>query len=306
MAAGAVLLMAFGGPTRPEEIRPFLAQVLEGRAVPTERIEEVARHYEAIGGRSPLNDLTFRQAAALEAALAAAGTPLPVHVGLRHSTPSLAAAVWTMAEAGIRSAIGVILAPHATEASRERYTREVDAAQAALGARAPHVRYVPSWHTHPGFVGAVADAAAEALAALPAERREGATLLFTAHSVPVAMAEPSPYVAEVAASAGAVAARLGSTRWEVAYQSRSGHPHEPWLEPDVNDALRALAAAGARDVVVVPVGFVSDHVEVLYDLDVTARATARAAGLGFVRARTVTDHPGFIAMLAERVRETMG
>ena len=171
----------------------------------------------------------------------------------------------------------------------------------AAGVRAPTVRWVGAWHTHPLFVTAIADAVTAALVTLPAARRAAAPLVFTAHSVPVAMAARAPYVAEVTASARAVAERLGRTRWQVAYQSRSGSPHEPWLEPDVNDALRALAADGTQDVVVVPVGFVCDHVEVLYDLDVAARATARAAGLGFARASTVNDHPLFIQMLAEVV-----
>jgi ferrochelatase len=299
----AVLLLAFGGPTRPEEIRPFLATVLRGRPVPPERVEEVVRHYEAIGGRSPLNELTFRQAARLETTLAALGRPLPVHVGMRSWTPFVGDTLARMAEAGVRRVAGVILSPHASEASRERYTGAVAEACDALGPRAPEIRWVPTWHAHPLFVTAVADAATAVLVTLPKARRDAAALVFTAHSIPVAMAAGAPYAAEVAASARAVAARLGRSRWQVAYQSRSGAPDEPWLEPDVNDALRALAAAGAADVVVVPVGFVVDHVEVLYDLDVEARATAHALGLGFARAGTVNDHPLFIRMLAERVIE---
>jgi len=301
MAADAVLLIAFGGPTRAEEVRPFLANVLRGRPIPPERVEEVVRHYEAIGGRSPLRDLTFRQARQLEAMLAAGGPPLPVYVGMRNWEPYLADTLARMAADGRRRAVAVILSPHASEASRERYMEEVAAASAALGPRAPEVRYAGAWHTHPLFVTAVADAATAALVTLPAARRAAAALVFTAHSVPVAMAARSPYVAEVTASARAVAEQLGRTRWQVAYQSRSGSRRESWLEPDVNEALRALAPEGRRDVVVVPVGFVCDHVEVLYDLDVEARATARAAGLGFARASTVNDHPLFIRMLAEVV-----
>ena len=301
MAADAVLLIAFGGPTRAEEVRPFLANVLRGRPVPPERVEEVVRHYEAIGGRSPLRDLTFRQAQRLEAELAATGPALRVYVGMRHWEPYLADTLARMAADGRRRAVAVILSPHASEASRERYMEEVAAASAALGPRAPEVRYAGAWHTHPLFMTAVADAATAALVTLPAARRAAAVLVFTAHSVPVAMAARSPYVAEVTASARAVAEQLGRSRWQVAYQSRSGSRRESWLEPDVNEALRALAAEGRRDVVVVPVGFVCDHVEVLYDLDVEARATARASGLGFARASTVNDHPLFIRMLAEVV-----
>jgi len=203
----------------------------------------------------------------------------------------------------VRTAVGVILSPHATEASRERYTERVAAAQEALGARAPAIRYVGPWHLHRLFITAAADAVVAELVTLPAGRRGDAALLFTAHSVPLASAERSPYVAEITASARAVAAHLGHARWQIAYQSRSGNPRDPWLEPDVNDALRALAAGGTRDVVVVPIGFVCDHVEVLYDLDVEARATAAAAGLGFRRASTVNDHPLFIRMLVDVVQQ---
>jgi ferrochelatase len=304
--ADAVLLIAFGGPERPEDIRPFLANVTRGRAIPPARLEEVVHHYELIGGRSPLNELTARQAERLAATLDATGEPLPVYVGMRNWHPYIADTLARMADDGIRRAVGLILSPHATEASRERYTELVDAGRTALGARAPEIRWVASWHVHPFFVTAAADAVTAELVTLPATRRAEAHLVFTAHSVPVAMAERSSYVAEVEASARAVAERLRRPRWQLAWQSRSGSPHEPWLEPDVNDALRTLAAAGTRDVVVVPIGFVCDHVEVLYDLDVEARATATSLGLGLRRASTVNDHPLFIRMLAEVAREAAG
>ena len=304
--ADAVLLIAFGGPERPEDIRPFLANVTRGRAIPPARLEEVVHHYELIGGRSPLNELTARQAERLAATLDATGAPLPVYVGMRNWHPYIADTLARMAGDGIRRAVGLILSPHATEASRERYTELVDAGRTALGARAPEIRWVATWHVHPLFVTAAADAVTAELVTLPATRRAEAHLVFTAHSVPVAMAERSSYVAEVEASARAVAERLRRPRWQLAWQSRSGSPHEPWLAPDVNDALRTLAAAGTRDVVVVPIGFVCDHVEVLYDLDVEARATATSLGLGLRRASTVNDHPLFIRMLAEVAREAAG
>jgi ferrochelatase len=298
MRADAVLLLAFGGPTRPDEIRPFLENVTRGRRIPPERLESVVHHYERIGGRSPLNELTFRQAEALRRTL----PELPIYVGMRNWAPYVADTIATMTLAGVRRAVGVILSPHANEASRERYVDTVAEACAAAGPRAPEVVWPPTWHVHPGFVDAAADRLRAALAELPADRRDGARVLFTAHSVPAATAATSPYEREFLETARAVAAAVGVTQWQLAYQSRSGNPRDPWLEPDVNDAMRAAAAAGVRDVVAAPIGFVCDHVEVLYDLDVEARATAASLGLGFARAGTVNDHPAFIAMLADVVR----
>jgi len=298
-SADAVLLIAFGGPTRPEEIRPFLENVTRGRRIPPERLDEVAHHYELIGGRSPLNELTFRQAEALRRTL---GAP-PVYVGMRNWEPYIATTLAQMALDGVRRATGVLLAPHASESSRERYMETVEEGRSALGPRAPRVSYVPSWHVHPLFVDAVADRVRAAHATLPEALRAGAALVFTAHSIPVPAAEQSPYVAEIEASARAVAARLQQPRWEIAFQSRSGNPRDPWLEPDIKATLERLAGEGARAVVVEPIGFVCDHVEVLYDLDVEARATAARHGLAWARAGTVNDHPLFIRMLAEVVRD---
>ena len=259
--------------------------------MPPARLEEVAHHYEEIGGRSPLNKLTFRQAAALEVACG-----LPVHVGMRNWAPYIADTLARMADAGVRRAVGVVLSPHANEASRERYVDAVEAGRAALGSRAPEIAWVGEWHRHPRFVAAIGARIREAAGDVLGRAR----LVFTAHSVPVATA--GPYVTQLEETAAAVAASLRSAGWLLAYQSRSGPPHEPWLEPDVNDVLRELARAGVRDVVIAPIGFVCDHVEVLYDLDVEARATAEAAGIRLVRAATVNDHPEFVAMLTELVR----
>jgi protoporphyrin/coproporphyrin ferrochelatase len=291
----AVLLIAFGGPTRPEEIRPFLDNVTRGRRIPPDRLEEVAHHYERIGGRSPLNELTFRQADGLRRLLGRT----PVYVGMRNWQPYIADTIARMALDGVRRATGIILAPHANESSRERYMEAVDQGRAALGPRAPAIDYVGSWHVHPLFVEAIAERVRAALGGLPA----GARVVFTAHSIPLAAAERSPYAAELDATARAVASRLGEPPWELAYQSRSGSPRDPWLEPDVNATLRRLAAERAPGVVVAPIGFVCDHVEVLYDLDVEARATAASVELPFARAGTVNDHPLFLRMLAELVQE---
>ena len=298
----SVLLIAFGGPERPQDIRPFLQSVTAGRPVPPGRLEEVAHHYEVIGGRSPLNALTRRQAESLQAALAAEGRPLTVWIGMRNWHPFLHETLALMKDRGHHRALGVILSSLQTEASWSRYVDDVAAAREKVGPDAPEVAYAPAWGEHPRYIEAVADRARAALAGVEPARRAGARLVFTAHSVPVSMAVGSPYAAELERAAELVAGRLGSGRWSVAYQSRSGSPREAWLEPDVGDVIRALAAEGARDVLVVPIGFVCDHVEVLYDLDVAAREVAGACGVGFHRAAAANDHPAFIAMLADLVR----
>lgn len=301
-AVDSVLLVAFGGPTAPAEIRPFLEIVARGRRIPPERLDEVARHYEAMpGGRSPLNDLTFAQARGLEQALAQGGPALPVFVGMRSWHPFLHETLAEMAAKGARRALGIILSPLRTEASWDRYERDVAEARAQVPG-APEVVFAPAWGAHPRFLDAVADRAHVALAEVPAGERAWTPLVFTAHSVPVAMAEASPYVADLTAATRAVAQRLHHARWSIAYQSRSGAPREPWLEPDIGDVLRRLAADGERHAVVAPIGFVCDHVELLYDLDVEARALARERGLAMHRAAALNDHPDFIAMLADLVR----
>lgn len=301
----SVLLIAFGGPERPEEVRPFLQIVSAGRRIPPERLEEVAHHYDLMGGGSPLNALTRRQAEGLRAALAAEGPARPVWVGMRNWHPFLHETLAEMKDRGCRKALGIILASLQTEASWSRYVEDVAAAREKVGPDAPEVVYAAPWSAHPRFIEAMADRARAALDGLEPARRADARLVFTAHSVPVAMAAGSPYAAQLETAARRIAQALGRSRWSIAYQSRSGAPRDPWLEPDVGDHIRALAREGGRDVVVVPVGFVCDHVEVLYDLDVEARAVATACGVGFHRAGAANDHPAFIAMLADLVRRGM-
>lgn len=301
-AIDSVLLIAFGGPEKPEDIRPFLSIVTEGRAIPAERLEEVARHYEAIGGRSPLTELTRLQAEGLRRALRHEGRFARVYVGMRNWRPFLHETLAEMKRAGHLRALGIILSSFQTEASWERYTADVAAARDKVGPGCPEVTFAGPWVNHPLFLDAMVDRVRAALEGVPDERRGAARLVFTAHSVPVAMAEGTPYAQQLQAAAAVIAGRLGHRRWSLAYQSRSGPPREPWLEPDITDALRALAKAGATDVVVAPIGFVCDHVEVLYDLDIAARGVARECGLGFFRALTANDHPAFIEMLADLVK----
>ncbi len=299
----AVIIIGFGGPTAADQIRPFLDRVLQGRPVPRDRYETVVHHYELLGGRSPYNDLTMREAAALRAALAAQGVDAPVAVGMRNTAPFIEDALRELMERRARRVFGFILAPHRCAASWERYQSDVAAARERIGPGAPEVVYPAPWHNDSRFVAAVADRANEAIARLDPAAGAAAELIFTAHSIPAVMAARAPYVAQLKESAALVAARLGRPAWRIAYQSRSGGPRDPWLEPDINEVLRGMAGRAA---IVIPIGFVCDHVEVLYDLDIEAAATARAAGVAFVRAATVSDHPRFIEMMAALARTCAG
>jgi len=301
----AVLLIAFGGPTARPEIRPFLANVTKGRPIPAERIEEVAHHYELIGGCSPLNELTFRQAQALQALLRRDGPDLPVYVGMRNWTPYLQETLAEMAEKRVRRAIGLILSSFQAEASWGRYQNDVAEARLRVGSLAPEIEYASPWFDREGFIGAMAERVKKALGQIPPADRPGARLIFTAHSVPTAMAEVSPYASQFVLASRLTASRVGHAEWSIAYQSRSGSPREPWLEPDIAEVIRGCAREGARHVLAAPIGFVCDHVEILYDLDVEARRVAEASGVGFVRAAAVNDHPAFIHMLRDLVAEAV-
>lgn len=291
----AVLLIAFGGPENPDEVRPFLERVTAGRRIPRARLDEVVRHYERIGGRSPLNELTRRQADALRRRLARDGVHMPVYVGMRNWRPFLHETLAEMGAGGHRRVWGIILSAFRTEASWDRYVAGVEAACARPGA--PAVEYAQPWSHRPLFVRAVADRIASAIEGIPREHRS-APLVFTAHSVPRSMADGSPYVEQFREASRRVAEGLGRADWTLAYQSRSGRPEDPWLGPDVTETLDGLARAGEKAVIAAPIGFVCDHVEVLYDLDVEARQRARDMGVSFYRAPAVNDHPLFIDLLA--------
>jgi protoporphyrin/coproporphyrin ferrochelatase len=314
----AVLLIAFGGPQGRDDIRPFLANVLRGRRVSPERIEAVAHHYEIFGGVSPLTDLTMRQADALRSALAGGPAALPVYVGMRNWDPYLRDTLAVMSRNGVRRAIGVIAAAHRSYSSCTQYRENVRDARAALcesGAPGIEITYVNDWHLSHGFVDANADHVVAALNTLPAGVRDDAEVVFTAHSIPVSMAQQYPYERQLEASARAVAAAVAhrlansasriphpaSRPWHLVYQSRSGRPEDPWLEPDVCDYLRSAAARGVGGVVLCPIGFVCDHIEVLYDLDIEASAVARELDLPMARASAVNVHPRFIDALRDAV-----
>jgi ferrochelatase len=269
--------------------------------VPEERLLEVEHHYQEVGGRSPYNELTERQRAGVERWLAESGHALPVYCGMRNWSPYLKDEVARMSQDGRRHAVGVILAGHRSEVSWERYMEDVREALRAGANESLRISYVPAFYDRPRFFEANAQRLEEATGYRRGAWPREVPLIFTAHSIPSAMAAGSPYESDLATSCRGVAAILGVSDWELAWQSRSGDPRTPWLEPDVNDALRRRAAAGTCEVAVQAIGFLSDHVEVLFDLDIEARQTAEALGLVYHRAGCVNDHPEFLALLGEEV-----
>ena len=303
----AVLLVSFGGPGGRHEIRPFLRNVLRARRIPESRLEAVVRHYEQFDGVSPLTSITLRQAAGLRSRLAAGGPPLPTYVGMRNWHPFLEDTLAEMARAGVRRALALTLAAHHSYSSCGQYKQNVSTArQTLLGAGHTDIEltWVARWHDHPEFVRANACQIEQAIDQLSAARRAAARIVFTAHSIPDGMARQSRYEADLRESARLIAAAVGRPDWALVFQSRSGRPEDPWLGPDVCDYLRAEREQGLEAVVLCPLGFVADHVEVLYDLDHEAAASCREVGIEMQRAAAVNDHPAFLDMLADVVRTT--
>ena len=306
----AFLLVSFGGPEGPADVMPFLQNVTHGRGVPAERLAEVAHHYEALHGVSPLN----QQCRDLLAAIGAAGIDLPLYWGNRNWRPQLADTVAKMAADGVRHAIAFVTSGYGCFSSCRQYLDDIEAARASVGPDAPRIDKIRHFFNHPGFIEPFGDAALAAIESLAEAIRNQSPLVFTAHSIPDAMAAASGpaggglYQAQLAEAARLVAARVSRAEgrerpWRLVYQSRSGPPAVPWLGPDVCDHLAGLARAGARGAVLVPVSFVSDHVEVVYDLDVEAAREARRLGLAFARAVTPGTDPRFVSMITELVRE---
>jgi ferrochelatase len=294
----SVLFVGFGGPEKPADVMPFLRNVVFGRGVPDSRLAVVEHHYLELGGRSPYNELTERQRAGVERALRAHGVALPVYCGMRNWDPYLEDVIARMNADGRKRALGVILAAHRSEASWERYMGDVACAIAGNSGTGPAMEWLDPWYDDPRFLEANAQrieaAAGRARGAWP----DDLPILLTAHSIPTAMAEQSPYVKDLTASC-AGARLLGARDWELCWQSRSGD-RAPWLEPDVNDALRRRAAEGVREVVVQAIGFIIDHVEVLYDL--TSRRRRRRGARPRAPPRAVRQRPSeFVAMLGERI-----
>jgi ferrochelatase len=296
MTRDAVLLMAYGSPDRLDQVEAYYTDIRRGNPPPPHLLEELLDRYRAIGGGSPLSRIVEEQRAALECELAARGTVMPVYAGMRHIAPRIATVVEGLARDGVERFVAIALAPQASS-NAAGYRRAVETALASLRANAPTAVIVESWFDQPRFVEALATTTREALARFPTGER--VRVLFTAHSLPArVVADGDPYPDQLAATAALVAARVGLDDYDFAYQS-AGRTGEPWLGPDILAEIRRLGAEGVRNLVVRPVGFVADHLEVLYDIDVEAQAVAREAGVRLERARSMNTDPTFIAALAD-------
>jgi ferrochelatase len=296
-AYDAVLVLSFGGPEKPDDVIPFLENVLRGRNVPRERMLAVAEHYYHFGGKSPINDQNRALIAALERELASHGVPLPIYWGNRNWHPLLADTVRQMRDDGVRKALAFVTSIFSSYSGCRQYLEDIDRTRVEVEG-APEIQKLRSYYNHPLFIEAQADEVRAALG------DRAAKIIFTAHSVPLSMAETSDYQKQLQESCRLVAENLGGVDWRLAYQSRSGSPGQPWLEPDIGDVLRHLDRG--TDVVVVPIGFISDHMEVIYDLDTEAQDIAREHGVNLVRAPTVGVHPKFLQMIRELIEERLG
>jgi protoporphyrin/coproporphyrin ferrochelatase len=308
MKYDAILITSFGGPERPEDVMPFLENVLRGKNVPRERMLEVAEHYYHFGGKSPINEQNRQLIAALTDELAHYGPHLPIYWGNRNWHPMLADTLRQMKDDGIQRGLAFVTSAYSSYSSCRQYREDIARAQAAVGQGVPVVDKIRAFYNHPGFVEAIVEQVGQALEQVPSnpssDRCENAHLVYTAHSIPIAMAESSDYERQLRETAELVAEKLGKKDWRLVYQSRSGPPSQPWLEPDILDYLREIKKGGvSSDVVIAPIGFVSDHMEVLFDLDTQAHEVCAELGLHMVRARTVGTHPRFIKMIRELICE---
>ena len=302
----AILLISFGGPESPEDVMPFMENVLRGKNVPRERVLQVAEHYYHFGGKSPINNQNRRLLASLAAELAEYGPHLPIYWGNRNWHPLLADTLARMKADGVRRAVGFVTSAYSSYSNCRQYREDLARAQAEVGEGAPEVDKIRVFFNHPGFVEATADRVRCALEQIPAERRATAHLVFTAHSIPLGMAQLCDYAKQLRETSRLVGDMVHHHPWHLVYQSRSGPPSQPWLEPDVFSALRRIKAqGGSDDVVIAPIGFVSDHMEVIFDLDIQAREVCQELGMTMARAETVGTHPRFIRMLRELVAERM-
>jgi ferrochelatase len=298
----ALLVVSFGGPEGQDEVVPFLENVLRGRNVPPQRLEQVAAHYRRFGGVSPINGQNRALIKAVDDDLRTAGLDLPIYWGNRNWHPFLADTVQRMADDGVTRALAFVTSAYASYSGCRQYLDDLSRARAVVGPAAPAIEKLRLFYNHPGFVGPNASALRRALDQAPG----GAQVAFSAHSIPLTMAATSRYVRQLNQTARLVAEEVaGGLPWQLVYQSRSGAPGQPWLEPDIGDHLHTLSEAGVDSVVVAPIGFISDHMEVVYDLDVEAKDIADRLGMQLVRAATVGTDPAFVTMIRQLIEERL-
>jgi ferrochelatase len=302
----AILIVSFGGPEGPDEVLPFLENVLRGKPVPRERMLEVAEHYQHFGGVSPINGQNRQLIAALEKELASRGHTLPVYWGNRNWKPLLTDTLRQMADDGIQRALAFMTSAYSSYSGCRQYREDIDRARESVGPKAPQVEKLRVFFNHPGFVEPMIESVRACLTEISEERRGTTPLLFTAHSIPLAMADNCRYVEQLQETCRLVAQAAGHDNWELVYQSRSGPLQQPWLEPDVCEHIKELhEREPLTDLVILPVGFISDHLEVLYDIDTEARALCDELGINMHRAATVGTHPRFIEMIRLLIEERL-
>ncbi|HEY2960904.1 MAG TPA: ferrochelatase [Pyrinomonadaceae bacterium] len=299
----ALLVVSFGGPEGMDDVIPFLENVLRGRNVPRERMLSVAHHYEMLGGVSPINQQNRNLIAALKEELERHGPKLPIYWGNRNWHPLLPDTLRQMTADGVRHALAFVTSAYSSFSSCRQYRQNIADAQTAVGPQAPHIDKLRAFYNHPLFIEANVDHIRSAWSRLDNDARPNAQLVFTAHSIPEAMAATCEYASQLEEAGQLIAEAVGSKRWRVVYQSRSGAPSQPWLAPDILDYLRELHAQEIRNVVVAPIGFVSEHMEIVYDLDYEAQNLAQELGMKMVRAATAGTHPAFVRMIRELMLE---
>jgi protoporphyrin/coproporphyrin ferrochelatase len=299
----SILLVSFGGPEKRDDVIPFLENVLRGRNVPRDRLLAVAEHYYHFDGRSPINDQNRALLAALRQELRLHGPDLPVYWGNRNWHPLLADTMREMRDDGRKRALAFVTSAYSSYSGCRQYRENIANARAEVGDGAPEIDKLRVFYNHPLFVEVMAANVEAAFAQIPQESRTDAALLYTAHSIPLAMAQTSNYESQLRETCGLVASQVRRDNWRLVYQSRSGSPQQPWLGPDIVEALRDIRAQGATHAVVTPVGFLSDHMEVLYDLDIEACAVAGEIGLTLIRASTAGADPRFVSMIRELIAE---
>ena len=299
----AILLVSFGGPEAVDEVIPFLENVLRGRNVSRDRMLAVAEHYFLFNGISPINEQNRKLIEALRIELEDNGPQLPIYWGNRNWRPLLNDTIRQMAAEGIKHALAFVTSAYSSYSSCRQYLEDIAKAQQGVGPGAPRIDKIRAFYNHPGFIQANVDSVSNALAQIPESRRPAAELVFTAHSIPLSMAQSSSYEAQVLETARLVSAGVAHNNWSLAYQSRSGSPAQPWLGPDILERLRNLRNSGVTAVVLAPIGFVSDHMEIVYDLDVEAKDLCARLGINLVRASSAGTHPAFVRMIRDLIVE---